>query len=118
MKMPKLVPVPFLVLATLLQANIENWPGWRGPRGDGSSLAPKVPVKWTLEENLVWKEKVIINGDHDGDAYLVALDRKTGKQIWKTDRPNKVPEETNASPAIYKGQLFIRSDKHLYCIGI
>jgi len=38
----------------------------------------------TLFENLV-----IVNGDHDGDAYLVALDRQTGKTVWKTPRENK-----------------------------
>lgn len=38
---------------------------------------------------ILWNGKVIINGDHDGDAYLVALDQKTGGTIWKTDRPNK-----------------------------
>ena len=38
---------------------------------------------------VLWKEKLIINGDHDGDAYIVALDKSSGKTIWKTDRPNK-----------------------------
>ena len=38
---------------------------------------------------ILWKDKVIVNGDHDGDAYLVALDRATGETVWKTDRPNK-----------------------------
>ena len=38
---------------------------------------------------VLWNEKVIINGDHDGEAYMVALDRDTGEQIWKTERPNK-----------------------------
>ena len=37
---------------------------------------------------LLWKEKVILNGDHDGPGYLVALNRATGKTIWKTPRPN------------------------------
>lgn len=32
---------------------------------------------------------MIVNGDHDGDAYLVALDRATGKTVWKTPRENK-----------------------------
>ena len=32
---------------------------------------------------------MIVNGDHDGDAYLVALDRATGKTVWKVDRENK-----------------------------
>lgn len=35
------------------------------------------------------KDKVIINGDHDGAAYLVALDRQTGKTLWKVDRENR-----------------------------
>ena len=38
---------------------------------------------------VLWNGKVIVNGDHDGDAYLVALDQESGKTIWKTDRPNK-----------------------------
>ncbi len=38
---------------------------------------------------ILFEDKVIVNGDHDGDAYIVALDRETGKTIWKIDRPNK-----------------------------
>ena len=38
---------------------------------------------------LPFENLVIINGDHDGDAYLVALDRSTGKTVWKTPRENK-----------------------------
>jgi outer membrane protein assembly factor BamB len=30
-----------------------------------------------------------VNGDHDGDSYIVALDRQTGKTLWKTPRQNK-----------------------------
>lgn len=39
---------------------------------------------------VLWKDKVIVNGDHDGEAYIVALDKKTGKTIWKEARPNNV----------------------------
>lgn len=38
---------------------------------------------------VIFEDKLIINGDHDGDAYLVALDRKSGKVVWKTPRENK-----------------------------
>lgn len=38
---------------------------------------------------VLWNGKVIVNGDHDGDAYLVALEQESGKTVWKTDRPNK-----------------------------
>lgn len=32
---------------------------------------------------------VIVLVDHDGPSYLAALDRATGKTIWKTDRPSR-----------------------------
>jgi len=38
---------------------------------------------------ILFEDKVIVNGDHDGDGYMVALDRKTGKELWRLDRPNK-----------------------------
>jgi outer membrane protein assembly factor BamB len=38
---------------------------------------------------ILWKDSVIINGDHDGEAYIVALDKASGKTVWKTPRPNK-----------------------------
>jgi outer membrane protein assembly factor BamB len=45
-------------------------------------------------------DKVIVNGDHDGDGYLVALDRQTGKTLWKVDRPNKT--RSYCAPAIFE----------------
>jgi outer membrane protein assembly factor BamB len=38
---------------------------------------------------ILFEDKVIVNGDHDGDGYVVALDRATGKELWCIDRPNK-----------------------------
>jgi len=185
----------------------ENWPGWRGPRGNGTSLEKSIPVRWDAKTNIVWKiptphaghaspivwnnklflvgvdrqkqsrvltaidtrtgrtlwertvlqaplerihrfnsrasstpvtdgkliyvsfldrtkmfvaaydisgrkvwqkqpgvfaskhgycsspilykDKVIVNGDHDGNSYLIALDRRTGKTLWKIPRENK-----------------------------
>jgi outer membrane protein assembly factor BamB len=37
---------------------------------------------------ILWKDKVIVNGDHDGPAYIVSLDRSTGQTILKIPRPN------------------------------
>jgi outer membrane protein assembly factor BamB len=196
----------FPMLLAPLAARGENWPGWRGPRGDGTSEEKGVPTQWSAIENIAWKvplpgsghaspvvwgdsifvascnegsqqrlltcfdrrgtrkwEKVvleaplekkhglnsfasgtpaadgecvyaafldrgemvvaayacdgvekwrarpgvfssvhgfcscpvvfenllIVNGDHDGESYLVALDRKTGETVWKTPRENK-----------------------------
>lgn len=38
---------------------------------------------------VLWRDKVIVNGDHDGDSYIVALDKETGKTLWKTPRQFK-----------------------------
>jgi outer membrane protein assembly factor BamB len=37
---------------------------------------------------VLFKDKVILNGDHDGDSYLVALSRTDGHVLWKTPREN------------------------------
>ncbi len=38
---------------------------------------------------ILFKNMVIVNGDHDGDAYIVALDRDSGKEVWRRERSNK-----------------------------
>lgn len=38
---------------------------------------------------VLYKDKLIVNGDHDGNSYLIALDRKTGETLWKTTREHK-----------------------------
>ncbi len=41
-------------------------------------------------------DSLIINWDHDGPCYVLALDKRTGRQRWKVDRP----EETSWSSPI------------------
>ena len=38
---------------------------------------------------VIYKDLLILNGDQDAKAYLVAYDKATGKERWRTDRPNK-----------------------------
>ncbi|MBI5385988.1 MAG: PQQ-binding-like beta-propeller repeat protein [Verrucomicrobia bacterium] len=38
---------------------------------------------------ILFEDKVIVNCDHDGDGYIVALARATGKELWRIERPNK-----------------------------
>ncbi|HEY0548232.1 MAG TPA: PQQ-binding-like beta-propeller repeat protein [Verrucomicrobiae bacterium] len=206
----KLIPV--VLLASVLPILAENWPQWRGPRLDGTSVEKNIPTHWNATSNVVWKtelpglghaspivygdrvftisalpeteervllcvdrktgkitwqksviksplekkhslnshasstpacdgervfvsfldqaqmvvaaydlgghqqwmkrpgkfssmhgfcsspvlfeDKVIVNGDHDGDGYMVALDRKSGRELWRIDRPNKTRSYT------------------------
>ena len=38
---------------------------------------------------ILFEDKVIVNCDHDGPGYIVALSRKDGRQLWRVERPNQ-----------------------------
>lgn len=46
---------------------------------------------------LVYRDTVIVAGEYDGDSFLTALDRATGKAKWKTRRPSSI---TFSSPVV------------------
>jgi len=90
-----------LLLASLAcQAAAENWPVWRGPRGDGTSLETNVPTQWDVGANALWTipapgighASPIVWGDRlftvtafpeTLDRALVCFDRATGKLLWQ-----------------------------------
>jgi len=98
---------PALVWATLMttlvmapQTDAEDWPGWRGPRGDGTSLEEGIPTEWSATENIAWKvptpgvghSSPIVYGDRvfvvscreEAEArILLCLDRRTGATLWE-----------------------------------
>jgi outer membrane protein assembly factor BamB len=45
--------VTILLLAVPTAA--DNWPGWRGPDGNGHSPQKELPLRWTTTENVRWK---------------------------------------------------------------
>jgi outer membrane protein assembly factor BamB len=78
----------------------ENWPGWRGPRGDGTSLEEGVPTRWSSDDNIAWKTAVpylghaspVVWGDlvilvgtdlASHDRMLMAFNRAEGRPVWK-----------------------------------
>src|SRR5205814_4550647 len=87
-----------IALAGFVQA--EDWPGWRGPRGDGTSTETGLPVRWAAGENVRWKVVVpglgdsspIVTGDRilltscreeTKERLLVCYDRRDGKLLWE-----------------------------------
>jgi outer membrane protein assembly factor BamB len=38
---------------------------------------------------ILYKDLVIVNGDQDALAYIVALDRSSGEEVWRVNRPNR-----------------------------
>ena len=95
-----MVAVVFSVVSSSVLA--ENWPCWRGPRGDGTSLEQRVPTVWNgmTGQNISWKTEVpgvghsspIVWGDRiflvtcledSQERVLLCLDRNSGKTIWQ-----------------------------------
>src|SRR5437868_12765725 len=83
-------------------AYAENWPGWRGPRGDGTSVETNVPVEWNaaMGDHLRWKAAVPGRGhaspivwddrifvvaclEETEERVVLCLDRVTGKILWQ-----------------------------------
>ena len=80
-------------------ARAEEWPAWRGPRGDGTSTEAGVPLEWSSTENVAWKTPIpgtghsspVVWGDRvyvttciedEQKRLLLAIDRATGKVVW------------------------------------
>src|SRR5690242_8460504 len=57
-------PCFLLLLSITTGADAEDWPCWRGPRGDGTSVETNVPKRWNGETglNIVWKTPVAGRG--------------------------------------------------------
>ncbi len=99
--MMRITTVLLLTLGALAQsAAAENWPGWRGPRGDGSSLDTNLPVEWSSQKNIAWKTAIpgighaspIIWNDRiflvtclteEDQRDLICIDRKSGNILWR-----------------------------------
>lgn len=77
----------------------ESWPGWRGPREDGTCIEPNVPRNWD-PAGAIWKAEIpgqghaspIVWGDRvctvtalpaTQERVLLCLDRSSGKVLWQ-----------------------------------
>jgi outer membrane protein assembly factor BamB len=87
------------VVAITAVAQGQEWPGWRGPKRDGTTTETGFPVRWSATENVLWKIEVpgkghsspVVWGDRifvstsieeKGERRLLCLDRKDGHILW------------------------------------
>jgi outer membrane protein assembly factor BamB len=113
--------IALIVLATFLHAG--EWPGWRGPRGDGISDETNVPIHWSKTENICWKTPIPGTGhsspivwndrvfvttclETEQERLLLCLDRRDGKVLWqrvvvtaKLERKHKLNSYASSTPA-------------------
>jgi outer membrane protein assembly factor BamB len=120
-----------LILIFSDAALAENWPGWRGPRGDGTSLEKNVPIRWSGTQNIVWKVPIpgkghaspIVWGRHifvvtaikeKKQRTLLCLDRKDGKILWQRvvleaplERINSLNSYASSTPATDGQRVYV-----------
>jgi outer membrane protein assembly factor BamB len=89
----------------------DNWPGWRGPTGQGQCPEKNLPLKWSAKENIRWKVPLPDEGCSTpviwGDK--VFLTQARDKTLWP-------PKPNSGGPAVAekRGLLcFARADGKL-----
>jgi outer membrane protein assembly factor BamB len=94
--------VSLLLLLAPVVLFAEDWPSWRGPRGDGTSTEKTIPLEFGPESNVRWKINVAGSGysspiivgkrifltscdEKANKRLLICLDRDTGKEYWQRE---------------------------------
>ncbi|MBI3468832.1 MAG: PQQ-binding-like beta-propeller repeat protein [Planctomycetes bacterium] len=134
--------VALFALGLAGDASAENWPSWRGPRGDGTSDETNLPTEWNESEGknllwkvplpglghaspVVWEDRIFVvtcvtaggatpesaAPDAPAERVLLCLDRKDGRTLWQKtvvrsplERKHKLNSHASGTPAT-DGQL-------------
>ena len=100
MRLSRLLALSLCLIIAGTVARAENWPGWRGPTGQGFSNEKNLPLKWSATENVNWKIELPDAGNSTpivwGDKIFLSqatekgkkrslwcLNRKDGSKIWE-----------------------------------
>jgi hypothetical protein len=121
--MTKLRFLSFIIVLSIINAvsvtQAQNWPCWRGPNGDGTSIETNLPTQWDSITNVLWKSPVpgighsspIVWGDklftvtaliETQEKVLLCYNCKNGDLLWqktvlKTMFENKHDDNSYAS---------------------
>lgn len=81
-------------------ARAENWPQWRGPRGDSTSQEQQLPVHWNEKRGIAWKvelpgwgdstpavweDALFVTTQEDDKLLLLRLRRDNGQTVWSRE---------------------------------
>jgi outer membrane protein assembly factor BamB len=126
---PWLLSIALLFFAAITSA--ENWPTWRGPRLDGTSIEKNIPVHWSAASNLIWKTELPGAGHASPVVWenriftvtalsqsearvLLCLDRKEGKILWQQtvltspmERKHSLNSHASSTPATDGRLVFV-----------
>jgi outer membrane protein assembly factor BamB len=108
-----------------------DWPGWRGPRGDGSTEETAFPLRWSATENVKWKAPIPGTGhsspivsrgrvfvttciESEKKRVLLCLDRADGRVMWERvllvaplEKKHKLNSYASSTPAADGGRVYV-----------
>lgn len=135
-----------LALVVFTAAKAEDWPRWRGPRGDGTWNAPPLPERWPAAGlKLVWKQPIAPGYSgisvSEGRAYtmdrpwadeskqspadaerIVCFDAVSGKLLWEhryeaSYAKIDYPKGPRCTPTIHDGRVYtLGAAGRLHCL--
>lgn len=119
----------------------EDWPQWRGPRGDGTWQAPPLPERWPAE-GLKFRWRQPMGKGYSGIAVVGTQvftqdrpaepaehervwcgDARTGETLWQFTYPAPYgkldyPKGPRATPTVHDGRVYvIGAVGHLFCLA-
>jgi outer membrane protein assembly factor BamB len=82
-----------------------DWTRFRGPNGTGVSDSKDLPLEYGPAHNVIWKvdllpgysspvvgdDRIFVTGFEKDDLYTIAIDRKSGKTLWRQLAPRQRP---------------------------
>ena len=131
--------LPGLCLTVLLislcgstESRSENWPGFRGPTGQGLSSETDLPTRWSGTENVAWKTAVpgagwsspVIYGDRvfltsttdEGrSCHVICLDRRDGTILWNRRTFGQTPTKKRRENS-FATSTPATDGKHVYAV--
>ena len=133
------LPLLLLVFGAV-SAPAEDWPRWRGPRGDGTWAGPVLPERWP-EGGLrrIWRQSigggyagVVVSGSRvltmdrqtEGAEVerVLAFDAATGRPLWTHSYPVEYGKldygsGPRAAPTVFEGRVYtLGALGHVHCL--
>ncbi len=124
--------IAFFLIGNFHPLTANDWPGWRGPGGDGKLESDlKYPQQWSAQENVIWRTQLPAPGnsspvvvgnkiflslsENQGqDRSLLCFDASDGSMLWKktaSTTAGQITHKTNpycaASPFCDGEQVYV-----------
>ena len=114
--------------APQLIPDLDGWTRFRGPNGSGVAKSENLPTSIGPEHNVIWKtsvpegysspvltqDRVFLTAFEDDRLLTIALDRSTGRELWRREAPRPRVERLDPrnnpaapSPAVDDERVYV-----------